>query len=350
MPEPQTKQVPVRALRVPIGTVQFAAKDSDGRIPITMRARSAEPVSHWYFGKIYHDFEGMTHKPTIPADYCHWSDQVLGFLNVFKVDADGLEVSGYLVPFQDDDRASEVTMKARSGVPYEASIDFSGDDTLYEELGPQHSATVNGRQVQGPALIVRKWSLRGVAVCPYGMDANTSAQLSETDRTVSIHLLSREEPMTTPTPGAPAAAPAAAPATQQAAPPAAPAPAAQQAQAEAPKPDDSRQKYAAELKRYTDKFGAENGTKWFTEGKSWEQALEAHTDALQQQFAAQKTENDTLKGRLAAANVGEEKPAQFNQDKKDQPDAADGRPSGKFAALGPSLSKFAESIKLPAAK
>jgi hypothetical protein len=40
------------------------------------------------------------------------------------------------------------------------------------------SAKVNGYTQPGPATIFRQWKLRGVAVCPYGYDKNTSTRLS----------------------------------------------------------------------------------------------------------------------------------------------------------------------------
>lgn len=40
-------------------------------------------------------------------------------------------------------------------------------------------APVNGYDFEGPGVIIREWPLRGVAICPYGADANTeSAALS----------------------------------------------------------------------------------------------------------------------------------------------------------------------------
>lgn len=41
----------------------------------------------------------------------------------------------------------------------------------------------------------------------------------------------------------------------------------------------------AELKRFTDRFGRENGAKWFSEGKSYVEALELHSDVLSEQVA-----------------------------------------------------------------
>jgi hypothetical protein len=59
------------------------AKDQvGGDRPISMLARTAKPIEHWYFGKVVHDMAGMAlAAPTLPIDYCHDPEEVLGFLD-----------------------------------------------------------------------------------------------------------------------------------------------------------------------------------------------------------------------------------------------------------------------------
>jgi hypothetical protein len=61
----------------------------------------------------------------------------------------------------------------------------------------------------------------------------------------------------------------------------------------------SRADFAAELKKFTDTFGAENGVKWFNEGKSFADAQTAHIAILAE-------ENKALKKRIADAKLGEQ--------------------------------------------
>jgi hypothetical protein len=70
-------------------------------------------------------------------------------------------------------------------VPWEASIDWAGPAEI-EELEAGQFAEVNGRQVEGPAQIVRRWQLRGVAVCPYGADMNTESKVFSGSDSVSV--------------------------------------------------------------------------------------------------------------------------------------------------------------------
>lgn len=176
-----TRTAPAAAMLFNLGKVQFA--DSTGtdskKVPIKLLGRTGQPIQHWYWGNVVHDMAGMKlAKDTLPLDYCHFPDEVLGYLDHFDVSSGDLVATGELVLFADDDRASEVAFKAKEGVPYEASINFAGGAMRLEEIDAGITVKVNGNDVTGPALIIREWTLRGIAVCPYGADMNTNTQLS----------------------------------------------------------------------------------------------------------------------------------------------------------------------------
>ena len=93
--------------------------------PLTMTARSGKPIEHWYWGRVVHDLSGMSLKKSrVPVDYVHDDKEVIGYLNKFDSSSGDLVVSGALVPFKDNDRATEIIHKQKAGVPYEASINF----------------------------------------------------------------------------------------------------------------------------------------------------------------------------------------------------------------------------------
>ena len=177
------RSVPAAAMRFSLGVFEFGdvQTDSAGKktIPVTLLARSGKPIQHWYWGSVVHDFAGMKrHKDELPIDYCHDSREVLGFLDKFDTSSGDLKTSGALVPFDEKDRANEIAFKSKNKVPYEASINFSGGPLRLEELEVGTSATVNGNVVNGPALVIREWPLRGVAICLYGADMGTSTEFS----------------------------------------------------------------------------------------------------------------------------------------------------------------------------
>jgi hypothetical protein len=294
--------------------------------------------------------------PSVPLDYCHNDSEIVGVLDEFKPTDDGLDCSGRIVPFTEHDRASEVDYKSRQGVPYQASIYFDPDNLVIEQLGQGAKTKVNGYELEGPAIIFREWMLRGVAVCPYGYDVNTSTRLSAGTLAGEITLpvtLSNIDPMKK-TP-AQLAADAANKVNKL----------------EATEGDETEKKdeelstetegdetekkdeeeelsapraeFAATLKRFAEKFGATNGAAWAAEGLSYEQALERHVAELtagNQKLAKEKTD---LAAKLSAVNRGEKEPVTFATDEKHE---GGKKVPAQFAGLG-KLGAFAANIKLP---
>ena len=79
-------------------------------------------------------------------------------------------------------------------------------------------------------------------------------------------------------------------------------------------------KFQAKLGEFTAKFGAENGAKWFGEGKTFEQGLELHCAALQAQLNAKDEEIAALQQQVAAAKLGRgEEPVKTGVDNDKKP-------------------------------
>ena len=191
-------QIPASACLMHVGEFALGSNGEKAKTaPVRLLARSSQPIEHWFWGRIVHDISGFKSKSRIPIDYAHDTKEVIGYLNHFENEPDGLAVSGALVPFKDSDRATEIIHKMGLGVPYEASINFGGDGMKIQQVDDGEQAEVNGFMFDGPGVIVREWPLRGVAICPYGADANTdSAMLSEDNKkTFSAEVLtSKPEP------------------------------------------------------------------------------------------------------------------------------------------------------------
>jgi GNAT superfamily N-acetyltransferase len=64
--------------------------------------------------------------------------------------------------------------------------------------------------------------------------------------------------------------------------------------------------FATRQARYTDRFGAENGAKWFGAGMSWEEALSDYAAELEDQLAAQTAKVVELNEALTAERTGED--------------------------------------------
>ena len=170
-------QIPSGACTLVVGEFQLGNNGEGAKsAPIKLVARSGKPIEHWYWGNVVHDLAGMhLHKSRLAIDYVHDDKEVIGYLNKFDIESGDLVTTGALVPFKDSDRATEILYKMSEGVPYEASINFGGDGIKVQELCDGETAEVNGRTFDGPGVIIRSWPLRGVAICPYGADANTES-------------------------------------------------------------------------------------------------------------------------------------------------------------------------------
>lgn len=70
----------------------------------------------------------------------------------------------------------------------------------------------------------------------------------------------------------------------------------------------TREAFNAELARFVTKFGAENGTKWFTEQKTYQDALELHVEVLSERAKAAEEAAKAAEQKLASAQLGEKEP------------------------------------------
>ena len=162
--------------------------------PISMLARSSQPIEHWYWGKVSHDISGynLNGKSRIPIDFDHDTAEAIGYINKFEQTDDGLVMSGTLVSHFDGDRADKIMRDQRAGIPYESSINFGGDGIEVEMIANGDSASVNGYELAGPATIIRKYPMRGVALTLYGADGNTNSKIFMDAGTVSASVLEQE--------------------------------------------------------------------------------------------------------------------------------------------------------------
>lgn len=354
MSQPRKLTVSPAAMRFS-GRVKFDAPTQPAEcgqrapVPISVLARTGEPIYHWWWGWIVHDMAGFTAaKESIVFDWCHCDDEIMGVATAFDASNDGLTVSGKLTPFCEDDRASEVIFKSANDVPYEASIDWSGPCRI-EELTAGAKATVNGQTIVGPAYIVREWSVSAVAICPHGADSGTAVQFqgnqsSAAEVEVSIFRFSHEGDMAQ-NPGSVVPPGAAGAQTQT----------------------FSRDELLGQLKRFTDAFGPEKGQAHFHAGKQFSEAVEVEFGALKAELTEAKTkfaaELKAAEDKHAAEskkwadekaefekqialfkkNSGEQSPLSFS--------SADGKDSSTPGATpDAAVAKLAATIKLPGAK
>ncbi len=334
------KPIPAEAMRFSAEEVEFS-QESEGspNQPISLLARSNKPVSTWFWGNAVHDLSGMNHAKKIPIDYCHDDTQILGFVDKFSVTDQGLKLDGMLTPSDNpNDMCRTVTTKQKAGVPYQASIFFDPNDMVIEQVRGNETAEVNGYKFKGPGIIFRKWTLRGVAVCPYGKDANTSSSVKFDATQFSVSMISggntvAEENETpeveleetgTPEVETPASA----------------APEASPKMSDKPKGKKPAKDGAAFLTAFGDKGGV-----WFAQGKTFEEAQALFTQGLRDENTELKAKVVQLEAQVTALR-GEKEPIEAELSDKDKNE--DKKIAELAAKMGsPSAAKGALGIKLP---
>jgi hypothetical protein len=350
----ETKSIPRKALTFRVGEMNVGSNGQGAKTaPVKLLARSGEPISHWYWGNVVHDLAGMQlSKSRLPIDWCH-TDELIGTLNKFDTSSGDLVASGFIKtnPARMPDHAA-IVMNDSEGddtIPYEASINFGGSEVVCEEIPEGFQTQVNGRQFTGPGIVIRKWTLRGVAICPYGADMHTATEMNESE-TVNITLI-KQENATMSAEATPAEAPAAVetetPAIETAAPVA---PVVELAQAEAqPATLTPAVVEAKPHEAYVAAFG-DKGAMWFLEGKSLESCYAQHVGDLktahEAEVTALKSQIEDLKTRLAAMPRGESPISHSPADV--DPNAA--RVAELTPKVGANLARVAAGIKFAGKK
>ena len=263
-------------------------------VPVKMTIRTNVPVNHWC-GMLIHELSGMKHKGRVHVDFVHNSTESLGFLDKFDISDKEIKASGQLVSIEPGDIADVKIKQLQAGIPMESSIYFAGQGLVAEEFGEGTKFKANGKSMVGPAIVFREWPLRGVALCPYGADNNTSTSLALSEETVNVNFINKESEMSDENKNVGADALVALEKKNVEL-------AAKLAEVEAAKAKKPTGK------DYMDAFG-EKGAVYFAEGKTWEEAQILSTAAL-------KKENEELTAKLAAVHRGGED--------KDAPGGGDG--------------------------
>ena len=79
----------------------------------------------------------------------------------------------------------------------------------------------------------------------------------------------------------------------------------------AAEPQPTREQFAAELNRFTESFGADNGAKWFAENVSFSDGQTRHIAQLNKRIEGLTAQVDELQETLNSLNTGEAEPAGF---------------------------------------
>jgi hypothetical protein len=272
------------------------------KMKINVLARTGKPVYHWYWGWIVHDMAGMQSKDRIAFDYRHDPDEPIGYADSISATTE-LNLSGELISRSPEDEAAKIMDLGPAGVPYEASIQFNPMNLILEYLPGGMSTDVNGETIEGPMTIAREWELMRCAICLTGVDSGSQTNFQGSAAAGTQFELNWRNGMTKTPDTKPTDTKEADTGKQSA----------DTGSKETPtNPADQRaqfeQQLKSELSRYVTKFGAEDGTKYFTEGVKWEQALEAHIGKLESTTKSAVAAKEAAEAKLSQLNLGETSP------------------------------------------
>jgi hypothetical protein len=115
-------------------------------------AYSGAPIDHPWWGRLLIDVAGTRLHEKLPALREHKRDRIVGVIEGHSKDGGALRIEGSFVSSTTD--ANEVLALARAGFPWRFSIGAWAE--AVEEIKAGVAVTVNGRSVQGPAVVWRR--------------------------------------------------------------------------------------------------------------------------------------------------------------------------------------------------
>ncbi len=157
-----------------LANAEITSLKSDGLTGIEGTAYSGGPVSQWWYdGPIYIDLAGMTVRPQIPLLYSHTNTPAarLGVVDA-SVNDGRLIVTGGIDPNAENAKALIAQGKV---IPWQLSVGVQNH--AFDELKAGKATMVNGREIEGPALIVTKSELHEVSLVAVGADAETQLNI-----------------------------------------------------------------------------------------------------------------------------------------------------------------------------
>ena len=131
-------------------------------------ANSGKPFGYGGYQTVV-DLAELSHKASVPVLLEHSSLKMAGVCSL-SVTADGLIAEGSLLS---NEFGTQIAEAADQGFPWEMSVYAQAES--YEELAAGAVLSVNGNEVTGPAVILRRCTIREVSFTAVGVDSETEA-------------------------------------------------------------------------------------------------------------------------------------------------------------------------------
>lgn len=131
-------------------------------------ANSGKPFGYGGYPTVV-DLAELSHKASVPVLLEHSPLKMAGVCSL-SVTADGLIAEGSLLS---NEFGTQIAEAADQGFPWEMSVYAQAES--YEELAAGAVLSVNGNEVTGPAVILRRCIIREVSFTAVGVDSETEA-------------------------------------------------------------------------------------------------------------------------------------------------------------------------------
>ena len=131
-------------------------------------ANSGKPFGYGGYQAVV-DLAQLSHKASVPVLLEHSPVKMAGVCSL-SVTADGLIAEGSLLS---NEFGTQIAEAADQGFPWEMSVYAQAES--YEELAAGAVLSVNGNEVTGPAVILRRCTIREVSFTAVGVDSETEA-------------------------------------------------------------------------------------------------------------------------------------------------------------------------------
>lgn len=131
-------------------------------------ANSGKPFGYGGYPTVV-DLAELSHKASVPVLLEHSPLKMAGVCSL-SVTADGLIAEGSLLS---NEFGTQIAEAADQGFPWEMSVYAQAES--YEELAAGAVLSVNGNEVTGPAVILRRCTIREVSFTAVGVDSETEA-------------------------------------------------------------------------------------------------------------------------------------------------------------------------------
>ena len=131
-------------------------------------ANSGKPFGYGGYHAVV-DLAQLSHKASVPVLLEHSPLKMAGVCSL-SVTVDGLIAEGSLLS---NEFGAQIAEAADQGFPWEMSVYAQAES--YEELAAGAVLSVNGNEVTGPAVILRRCTIREVSFTAVGVDSETEA-------------------------------------------------------------------------------------------------------------------------------------------------------------------------------